>query len=137
VVLDRPLVGEPQQRLPVVADRIADHSFAVLRRDLERRDRRRGVGGQVLLHEGRLPAQHPDNAQCSLGEHRHESVRDGVQVVDQVTLGGSGVGEQRLVEVGQPDAGPLFCGHADILPGSRHCRGRPSGRASTGCPVAA
>ena len=120
VVLDRALVGEPQQGLPVVAHGIVDHPLPVLGRDVERRDRRGGVRRQVLLHERRLAAQHPDHAQRAPGEHRHEPVRDSVQVVDQVALAGAGVGEQRLVEIGQPDAGPFLLGHADILPPSGH-----------------
>jgi len=57
----------------------------------------------------------PDNAQCAPGEHRHEPVRDDVEVVDEVTLAGLGVGEQRLVEVGQPRTSPFLLLSAERL----------------------
>jgi hypothetical protein len=88
-----------------------DHALPVLGRHLERGDRGGGVLRQVLLHERRLPETHPDHAEGPLGEDRHHAVRDSVEVVDQVALGRSGVVEQRLVEVGQPDAVSLLFGH--------------------------
>ena len=111
VVLDRPLVGQPQQGAPVVAEHLPDLAVRALR------PHRRGahpVGrplGHVALHEGLLARAHPLHRQRAAGQQRDQPVGHGVDVVDEVALGDLQAVAQRLVEAGQPDAVPLLLGH--------------------------
>ena len=119
VVLDRPLVGEPQQRPAVVAQRVLDLAPRGLRPLRDRAYPGRRVLGEVLLHEGVLAAQHPDHRQRPVaqpGDHRH---RDRVEVVDEIALGRASTVEQRLVEVGERDSVPLVAARLAV---SRHSR---------------
>src|SRR6266436_138642 len=63
VILDRPLVGEPQQRPAIVAERVLNLATRGLRPLRDRAYPGRRVLGEVLLHEGVLAAQHPDDRQ--------------------------------------------------------------------------
>ena len=115
VVLDRPLVGEPQQRAPVVAQRVGDLALATPRPTRDgAHDPVRRVLRHVLLHE-RLPGRGRTRITDS-GRSRSSGrirSRDRVEVVDEVALGRVGAVEQRLVEVGELDAvaGLLRLGH--------------------------
>ena len=87
VVLDRPLVGEPQKGSPVVAERIRDGSLRRLRPQRDRGDEVGRVLRHVLLHERRLPSRHPDHREGAIAQLRNDPVAHGVEVVDQVALG--------------------------------------------------
>lgn len=52
---------------------------------------------------------HTDHRQRPVEEHRDDLPGDGVEVVDEVTLGRPGTVEERLVEICQRDAVALFC----------------------------
>ena len=108
VVLDGALVGEPQQRAAVVAQRVGHVPLRRLGPQLHRAHPRRRVLRDVLLHEGFLAAVDPDHRQRPVFEHGKDPVAHRVQVVHQVPLGRVGAVEQRLVEVGQRHPVPLF-----------------------------
>ena len=116
VVLDGALVGEPQQRAAVVAERVGHLPLGRLRPEPHRAHPLGRVLRHVLLHEGLLAPVDPDHRQRPVGEHGEDPVADAVEVVDQVPLGGSGAVEERLVEVGQRHAvarlGLLLRAHA-------------------------
>ena len=103
VVLDRALVGEPQQRAAVVAQRVVHLALRGLGPDRDGRAPSPGVYfGHVLLHE-RGPGRGSTRITDS-GRSRSPAmigVAHRVQVVDEVALGRAGAVEQRLVEVGQ------------------------------------
>ena len=110
VVLDRPLVAEPQQRTPVVAQRIGDLAPGRLGPQRHRRHPVRRVLGHVLLHERGLAAQHPDHRQWPVPQRRDDRVSHGVQIVHQVALGRpapSNSGWSRLVSDTPSRSSPL------------------------------
>ena len=107
VVLDRSLVGEPQQRAPVVAERISDVPVRALGPDGDRTDEVRGVLRHVLLHERRLSWPHPDDRQRPVSKPRDDHVADGVQVVDQIPFTGISPAEQLGVKIGEGDTCPF------------------------------
>ena len=103
VVLDGPLVGEPQQRPTVVAERVGD---GALRSRCPERDRGhpiRRVLRHVLLHERRLIAGRPDDGQRSVTQHGQQPIAHTIEVVDELPLGGAGTLVQRLIQVRQLD----------------------------------
>jgi hypothetical protein len=104
VELDGALVGQPQQRAPVVAQHLRDLAVRTLRPHGDRPHPVRRALGHVALHERRLPGAHPLDRQRPAGQQRHHPVGHRVQVVDEVALGHVEVVTQRLVEAGQPDA---------------------------------
>jgi hypothetical protein len=112
VVLDGPLVGEPQQRARLLGQRVVHLPLRRLRPRPDRRDPVGGVRGQVLLHERPLPEPGPHHRQRPPGQLGEDPVGDGVEVVDEVALGGAGPVEQLLVEVGQLDPVPHLVGPA-------------------------
>ena len=88
VVLDRALVREPEQRAPVVAQRVRD--VALRRLGPARRPSCTQSGvyfGHVLLHERLLAAVHADHRQRPVLEHGDDAVAHRVEVVDEVALG--------------------------------------------------
>ena len=101
VVLDGPLVGKPQQRPPVVDQRVGDGPLRRVRPHPHCPDPLRGVPGKVLLHERVLPGPDPDHRQRAVAQHREDTVPHRIQVVHQVAFGGPGFAEERLVQVGQ------------------------------------
>ncbi len=115
VVLDGPLVGEPQQRAPVVAERVVHLALGRLRPDGGRPHPVRGVLRHVLLHERGLAGAHADHRERPVPQPGQDPVPHRVEVVDQVALGRLGAVEQRLVEVGQRDTGP-----GAVLPALAH-----------------
>ena len=115
VVLDGPLVGEPQQRAPVVAQGVGDRALGRLGPQWQALHPLRRVRREVLLHERRLAAGHPDHRQRPVAQHREDPLVHGVEVVDELALGGASALEQRLVEVGQLDAVTL--GHRRSVDG--------------------
>ena len=80
-----------------------DVALRCLRPQRHRLDPVRRVLGQVLLHERRLAAGHPDHRQRPVAQHRDDPVVHRVEVVDERPLGHAGPLEQRLVEVRQLD----------------------------------
>jgi hypothetical protein len=60
------------------------------------------------LHEGRPPAQHTQDGEGATDESRQRPISHRIQVVDEVTLRGPGVGAQWLVEVGKTDSFALL-----------------------------
>ena len=119
VVLDRTLVGEPQQRATIVAERVGHVTLRRLGPQRHRTHPRWGVPGNVLLHERCLTADHPDHRQRAAVQHRDDPVTDRVQVVHQIPLGCLGPVEQRLVEVGQGHPVPhLIAAHRITFPSS-------------------
>lgn len=127
VVFHGALIGEPQQRTAVVAQRVRHLAPGRLRPQPYPRHPRRGVFRQVLLHERGLAAQHPHDRQRPIRQVRHEPLPDGVQVVDQVALGRLRPLEQRLVEVGERNpVADLTAAHADHLPDGRYLARRCS-----------
>jgi len=103
VILHGTLIGEPEQGPAVVAEPIGDLSLRGLGPQRRFRYPRRGVLGEVLLHERRLTAQHPDHGQRPVRQSRDNSCTDGVEVLDKIPLGRVGALEQRLIEIGQLD----------------------------------
>src|SRR6266571_3892191 len=117
VVLHSPLVGEPQQSATVVAQGVGHLPFRGLRPKRHCLHPRRGVLGNVLLHERRLAAEHPYYRQRPVAQHRDDAVTHLVQVVHQVPLGRVRPIEQRLVEVGQRHpVSHLIAAHLVTLP---------------------
>ena len=116
VILDRALVAEPQQSSAVIAQRVVHLPLRRLGPYRHRLHPVRGVFRHVLLHERLLVAQHPEHGERSTGKPGKHPVRDRVEIVHQVALGGTGVRAQRLVEVGELDPGALFVGRSP----SRH-----------------
>ena len=110
VVLDGPLVGEPQQRPAVVAQRVGHLALRRLGPQRHRAHPVRRVLRHVLLHERVLAAMHADHRQRPVAEHGQDAVRHGVEVVDEVALRRAGAVEQRLIEVGERDADVLVVG---------------------------
>jgi hypothetical protein len=104
VVLDRSLVGEPEQRPTVVAQGVRHIAFGGLGPQRHRLDPRRRGLRDVLLHERLLPPVHPDHRQRPVAEPGDDPVADPVQVVDQIALRRSGAIEERRVQVREGDA---------------------------------
>jgi hypothetical protein len=86
VVLDCTLIGEPQQRGPVVAQRIGHLALRAVRPDLHRPHPGRRVLRDVLLHEGLLTPQRPDHRQRPVPQLAEKLLADRLEVVDQVPL---------------------------------------------------
>ena len=125
VVLDGPLVGEPQQGSPIVAQGVGNLALGAFRPQLDGRHPVRRVPGQVLLHERRLATQYPDHRERPIAQVCDQPVTQRLEVLQEAALRGPGVREQRLIQVRQPHAGPLVVRvHLCILP----CR---TGNAST------
>src|ERR1039458_2416483 len=103
VVLHRPLVGEPQQGAPVVAQRVPHLAVRRLRPQRYEADPRRRGLRQVLLHKRPLTGPDPDDRQRPVPQFRQDEPRDGLQVLHQVPLGRARLVEQRLVQVSQRD----------------------------------
>jgi hypothetical protein len=122
VVLDGPLVGEPQQRAAVVADGVGHVALGGLGPEAHRADPVGRVLGDVLLHERLLPAVHPDHRQRPVLQDGHDAIAHLVEVVDQIALRRVGPVEQRLVEVGELDPLALLTGVALAL-GRGHTSG--------------
>ena len=101
VVLHRALVGEPQQRAAVVAQRVRHFPLRGLRPELHRTNPVGGVLRDVLLHERLLTAVDPDHRQRPVLQLGDDPVANTVEVVEQVPLGRVRAFEQRLVEIGQ------------------------------------
>ena len=117
VVLDRALVGEPQQRPAVVAQGVGDVALGGVRPDGGPRDPLRGVAGQVLLHERRLARPHAHDRERPLLQLRQDPVGHRVEVVDDLALGDAGAVEGGGVEAAQRDALarlPGFLGHGPV-----------------------
>ena len=95
VVLDRPLVGEPQQRAAVVAERVGHVALGGLRPEPHGLHPVGRVLRDVLLHERLLAPVHPDHRQRPVLELGEDPVAHAVEVVDQVALGGLGPVEER------------------------------------------
>ena len=108
VVLDRTLIGQPEQRAPVLADRIGDRSLRRLGPERHPRDPVGGVARQVLLHERRLPGPDPHHRQHPSRQAGEQPVRHGVEIVHQLALGHLRPVEQGLIEVGQLDPCAAF-----------------------------
>ena len=104
VVLDGALVREPQQRAPVVAQRVGHLTLRRLRPDGDGSHPRRRVLGDVLLHERLLAAVHADHRKGPVGEDRDDPIRNTVEVLHEITLGRARAVEQWLVEVGERHA---------------------------------
>ncbi len=126
VVFDGALVGEPQQRPPVVAQRVVHLALGGLGPHRHGAHPVRRVFRHVLLHEGGLAAQHPQHGQGTADEAGQNPVGHRVQVVDQVALRGAGVGAQWLVEVGQVDPVALLAVGAHELTIGPTTRPRPA-----------
>ena len=105
VVLDRPLVGQPHQGPPVVADRVVHLALGGVRPHRRGPDPVGGVLRQVLLHERLLAEPGPHDGQRAVAELREHPLVHGVQIRDQVALGRAGAVEDRLVEVRERDTG--------------------------------
>jgi hypothetical protein len=103
MVLDGALVGEPQQRGPVVAQRVGHLALRGLRPDLGRAHPGRRVLRDVLLHERLLTAQRPDHRQRPVAQLAEQLLADRLEVADQIAFRRLRTIKQRLVEVGQPD----------------------------------
>ena len=103
VVLDRPLVGEPQERAPVVAQRVRHVALRRLGPHRDGADPLRRVLGDVLLHERLLAAVDADHRERAVLQRGEDAIAHRVEVVDEVALGRVGTVEQRLVEVGERD----------------------------------
>ena len=101
VVLDGPLVREPDQRAAVVAERVRDLALRRLGPDARRLHPVRRVLRHVLLHERLLAAMDPDHRERSVLEHRDDPVAHAVEIVDEIALGRVRAVEQRLIEVRQ------------------------------------
>jgi hypothetical protein len=115
VELHGPLVGQPQEGAPVVAEHLVHLPVRGLR---PHPDGVHPVGRalhHVLLHERRRAGTYPRDRQGPSGQLGHEAEGVGVQVVDEVALGDAEAVAQRLVEAGQPDAVPLLLGHGSAL----------------------
>ena len=106
VVLHGALVGEPDQRAAVVAQRVRHVPLRRLGPELHRGHPRRRVLRDVLLHEGVPATVDADDRQRPVLQRGDDPLAHAVEVVDEVPLGGAGTVEQRLVEVGQGHAGP-------------------------------
>ena len=105
VVLDRPLVGQPHQGPPVVADRVVHLALGGVRPDRGGADPVGGVLRQVLLHERLLAEPGADDGQGAVAQLGEHPLVHGVEVADQVALGRTGAVEDRLVEVRERDTG--------------------------------
>ena len=103
VVLDRPLVGQPEQGPPVVAEHLVHLSVGRLRPHRHGADPVGGALHHVLLHERGRTGPHALDRQRPPGEQGHDPVGEGVRVVDEIALGHLEAVAQRLVEAGQPD----------------------------------
>jgi hypothetical protein len=117
VELDGALVGQPQERAPVVAEHLGDLAVRPLRPDGHGAHPVRRALGHVALHERRLSGADPLDRQRTPGQQRHQPVGDGVEVVDEVALGHGEVVTEGLVETGQPYAVPFLL-HATHRAGS-------------------
>ncbi len=104
VILDRTLVGEPQQRPAVVAQRVRHVPLRRLGPPAHRAHPVGRVLRHVLLHEGFLAAMDADDRQRPVLEHGKDPVADGVEVVHEVTLRRTGAIEKGCVQVRQRDA---------------------------------
>ena len=105
VVLDGALVREPQQRAPVVAQRVGHLTLRCLGPDGDGSHPRRRVLRDVLLHERLLAAVDADHRQGPVGQDRDDPIRNAVEVLHEITLGRARAVEQWLVEVGERHAG--------------------------------
>ena len=103
VVLDGPLVGEPQQRAPVVAERVGHLALGRLGPHRRWRPSPGVYFGTFFCMNGCCPGR-PGSPTAGGRAARHDPVRDRVEVVDQVALGRAGAVEQGLVEIGQRHA---------------------------------
>ena len=101
VELHRALVGKPEQGAPVVAQRVRHLALGCVRPHRHRAHPRRRVLGEILLHEGLLPADGADHRERPVAQVGDEPVTHGVEVGDEVALAGAGLGEERRVEVGE------------------------------------
>src|SRR5262249_31978116 len=79
VVLHGTLIGEPQQRAAVVAQRVRDLALRSLCPQLDGPHPGWCVTRDVLLHERRLAAQHPDNRERPVPQRRDDPVVNGFQ----------------------------------------------------------
>ncbi len=129
VILHRPLVGEPDEGSPVVAQRIVDIAPRGLRPEASPPHPVRGVARQVLLHEGFLATMHPDHRERPVHQLGQDPVVDGVEILDQVSLRRSGVLEERLVEIGQLDAMKLLSFRHGAEPSPSSTPSRDTGQA--------
>ena len=85
VVLDRALVGEPQQRPPVVAQRVGARRASTSRPTSATVATQSGVYfGRFFCMNGACPRPHPDHRQRPVAQHREDAVGDRVEVVDEV-----------------------------------------------------
>ncbi len=103
VILDRPLVGEPQQRAAVVAQGVRHLALGRLRPELHGAHPCRRVLRDVLLHERLLAPVYPDDRQRPILQLGQDQLAHAVQILHQVSFRRPGALEQRLVEVGELD----------------------------------
>ena len=116
MVLHRPLVREPQQRAPVVAERVRDLALGRLRPDRNRPNQSGVYFGTFFCMNGAVPAD-PDDGQRSLLQPGQDRIADGVEVIDEVALGRARPVEQRLVQMSERYAvAILAAAHSLTLP---------------------
>jgi hypothetical protein len=104
VVFDGALVGEPEQRSAVVAQRIGDLTLRALRPHLHRRHPIRGVLRNVLLHERCLTTQDAHHRQRAVPQLKDHALTDRIEVVNEIAFARPGAIEQLLIEVREPNA---------------------------------